>query len=303
MGSPMPATAASAARPGIVAAPRDLDSLRDQSAVDTGERHHIADRAERHQIEPLQEVRLGSAGTVPAGPAQLAIDRDDQQKGDADRRQRAVRAALVEPVRVDDRDGPRQQRLGDVMIDDDHLEPGLRGVRQRQMRRRAAIDGDDDPHALVAQAQQSRGVRAVALAQPVRDIDPGSRPDRRKEPRQQRRRGRAVDIVIAKDADRLAVVHRADEPRHGSIHVAQMRGIGQLVAQARRQEARRVVEIDAALRQQPPDDLGNPEPLGDRLSRSASPSREPPATAAHRPLDPQHHPGKGVGAPRAVIHI
>ena len=189
------------------------------------------------------------------------------------------------------------------MIDDDHLEPGLRGVLQRQMGRRAAIDGHDDPDALVAQAQQSRGIRAVALAQPIRDIDPSSRPGRRKEPRQQRSRGRTVDIVIAKDADRLAVVHRADEPRHGSIHVAQMRGIGQLVAQARRQEARRMVEIDAALRQQPPDDLGNPEPLGDSLSRSRIAIAQAPATAAHRPLDPQHHPGKGVGAPRAVIHI
>jgi hypothetical protein len=40
-----------------------------------------------------------------------------------------VRAVLVEPVRVDDRDSPGQQRFGDVMIDDDHLEPGLLGIR------------------------------------------------------------------------------------------------------------------------------------------------------------------------------
>ena len=32
-------------------------------------------------------------------------------------------------------------------------------------------------------------------------------------------------------------------------------GIGQLVAQPRREKARRVIEIDAALRQQPADDL------------------------------------------------
>ena len=214
-----------------------------------------------------------------------------------------MRAGLVEPVRVDDGEGPRQQRFGDVMIDDDHLEPGLRGVIQRQMGRSAAIDGHDDPHALVAQAQQSRGVRAVALAQPIRNIDPSSRSGRRKEPRQQRSGGRAVDIVIAKDADRLTVMHRADKPRHGSIHVAQMRGIGQLVAQARRQEARRVVEIDAALRQQPPDNLGHCEPLGNSFSCPCIAIAQAPATPAHRPFDPQHHPGKGIGAPRAVIHI
>ena len=207
---------------GVVASPRDLGSLGDESPVDAGERNHIADCAERHQIEPLQQVRLGSGGIVPAGPAQLAIDRDSQQKSDPDRRQRAVRTALVEPVRVDDRDRPRQQRFGDVMIDDDHLEPGLCGIRQRQMGRRAAIDGYDNAHALVAQAQQGRGIRAVALAQPIRDINPCTRPGRRKEPRQQRGRGRAVYIVIAKDADGLAVMHRADEPPHGNIHAAQV---------------------------------------------------------------------------------
>ena len=142
----------------VGAAPRDLDPLRDQRAVDPGERNDIADRAERHQIEPLQQVGLGSAAAVPAGLAQRAVDRDDQQKGDADRRQRAMRAALVEPVRVDDRDGARQQRLGDVMIDDDDLEPGLGGVGQRQMRSRAAIDGDDDAAPLRRCRRSSAGV-------------------------------------------------------------------------------------------------------------------------------------------------
>jgi hypothetical protein len=82
-----------------------------------------------------------------------------------------------------------------------------------------------------------------------------------------------------------------------------MRRIGQLIAQPRRQETRRTVEIDAALRQQAPDDLRHPEPLGDGLSRSCIAIAQTPTTAAHRPFDPQHHPGKGVGAPRAVIHL
>ena len=88
----------------------------------------------------------------------------------------------------------------------------------------------------------------------------------------------------------LAVAHRADQRADGGIHVAQMGRIGQLVAQARREEARRMVEIDAALRQQTPDDLGQPEPLGDRLTGARVAVAQPPATAAHRPLDPEHHP-------------
>ena len=77
---------------GIGAAPRRLDPLRDQSPVETVERDDIAHRAERHQIEPAEQVGLGPRALVPAGPAQRAIDRDDQQKGDADRGQAAVRA-------------------------------------------------------------------------------------------------------------------------------------------------------------------------------------------------------------------
>jgi hypothetical protein len=39
---------------GVVAAPRDFGSLGHQSSIDTGKRNHVAHRAERHQIEPLQ---------------------------------------------------------------------------------------------------------------------------------------------------------------------------------------------------------------------------------------------------------
>ena len=85
-------------------------------------------------------------------PAQRAIDGDDEQKGHADGRQAAVRAGLVQSVRVDHRSGTRQQRLGDMMIDDDDVEPAFRGFGQRQMRRGAAIDGDDDPYPLRPQA-------------------------------------------------------------------------------------------------------------------------------------------------------
>ena len=112
------------AQPGIAPLPRDPDALRDKRAVDPGQRDDVADGAERDQVEPLQQVGFGPRA-VPAGLAQRPVDRDDEQKGDADRGERAVRARLVEPVRIDHRDGRRQQRLADVMIDDDHVEPGF----------------------------------------------------------------------------------------------------------------------------------------------------------------------------------
>ena len=144
-----------------------------------------------------------------------------------------------------------------------------------------AIDRHDDPHSFRAQAQQGWRVRAVALAQAVRHIDPGSAADRREKPRQQRGRGRAVDVVIAKYGDRLAVAHGVDEPGGRSLHVAQMRGIGQLVAQARRQKTRCLVEIDTALSEQAPDDFGQSQPLGDRLCFPRIAGPQAPAAAAN----------------------
>src|SRR6516162_5689833 len=92
----------------IAVAPRNFDPLRDQRPIDAGERYDIANRAERHQIEPLQQVWLGATAGVPAGAAQSAVDRDGEQKSDADCRQLAMRAHLVETVRIDDRESARQ---------------------------------------------------------------------------------------------------------------------------------------------------------------------------------------------------
>ena len=46
--------------------PGDLDPLRDQRAIDPREGDDIADRAERHQIQPAEEVGLSAAAAVPA---------------------------------------------------------------------------------------------------------------------------------------------------------------------------------------------------------------------------------------------
>jgi len=96
---------------------------------------------------------------------------------------------------------------------------------------RAAIDSDHDAYPFLPQAQQRRGVRPVALAQAIGYVDPGRSSGSGEEPRQQRRGCRAIDVVIAEDAYRLAVAHGVDEPRRSRVHVAQMRRVGQLVAQ------------------------------------------------------------------------
>jgi hypothetical protein len=39
------------------------------------QRHDVGDRAERHQIEQVEQVRLGTQHVPEAAPAQFAIDR------------------------------------------------------------------------------------------------------------------------------------------------------------------------------------------------------------------------------------
>jgi len=67
----------------IVAAPRDLGSLRDQSSVYTGERHHIAHCAERHQIEiatPLHDIgKIGVDDAILRKPGRLTAEELDER--------------------------------------------------------------------------------------------------------------------------------------------------------------------------------------------------------------------------------
>src|SRR5581483_7468632 len=97
----------------------------------------------------------------------------------------------------------RQARLGDVMVDDDDVEPARRRRRQRLVRGGAAIDGDDEARALLPEPGERGSVGAVTLAQAVRHIDAAVAADRAEEADEKRRRGGAVDIVIAEHDDLL----------------------------------------------------------------------------------------------------
>ena len=120
-----------------------------------------------------------------------------------------MRAGLVEPVRVDHGNRERQQRLGDMVVDDDEVEPRHPRRLQRIVRGGAAIDADDEAGALFLQLEQGRDVGPIAFAHAVGNVDRAVRADCRKKPQQQRRRGRAVDIVVAEDDDLFAVADGA----------------------------------------------------------------------------------------------
>ena len=67
-------------------------ALHDEGAVQPGERDHVADRAERDQVEEAQEIgqRAGEAA-----PPQLAQQRDGGEEGHADRGELALAGNVV----------------------------------------------------------------------------------------------------------------------------------------------------------------------------------------------------------------
>ena len=89
--------------------------------------------------------------------------------------------------------------------------------------------------------------------------------DRAQKPRQQSRRRRAVDIVVAEDRDPFARLHRvASRSRRRRSMSSDDARIGQIVLQRRIEIALRRLERDAARGEQPPDDLAGLQPLRDR---------------------------------------
>ena len=85
-------------------------------------------------------ISLGSARSANQPRARSTADqRGAQQEGDPDRGEMAVRGALalVEPVGIDQCESGRQLGGAFVMIDDDHLDPGVLRERQRLERLQA----------------------------------------------------------------------------------------------------------------------------------------------------------------------
>ena len=105
----------------------DLEALRDERAVEALEPRDVGDGAERDQIEQVDDLGLGLR-FEDAAAAKLAQQRDAEQERHSDRREMAMRRAvraLVEAVGVDQRMRQREQARALVVIDDDHVEPGI----------------------------------------------------------------------------------------------------------------------------------------------------------------------------------
>ena len=210
-------------QPDVAPLGHHLEALGDEGAVERLQPRNVGDRAERDDVEQVDELRLGPLGEI-AAPAQLAQQRHSQQERHADRRDMAVRRAdfaLVEPVGIDHRvrDGKAGGAL--VMVADDDVEAGIGRLLERIERLRAAIDGDRQARAAPLQLDQRRARRAIALHQPVGDVDHRLDAQAAQQDRQQRRRGRPIDIIVAENGDGLVTLDRVGQPRRRLVHVGE----------------------------------------------------------------------------------
>ena len=276
------AASASAASPTFCRAAITLQALRDERAVEALQPRDVGDGAERDEVEQVDDLRLGAALRRTPRAAKLAQQRDAEQERHADRREMAVRSAvlaLVEPVGIDQRMRDRKQARALVVVDDDDVEPGRRALRSSASN--ACAPQSTQTATLGAarlQFDQRFARRAVALHQPVGDIDDGLGAEPPQQQHQQRRAGRAVDVIVAEDRDRLAALDRVGEPLGALVHVLEAGRVGQEVADLGIAMARQIVARDAA---------GEQQLVDQRVHAEAVVGLPPPAPrlAGHRLVD------------------
>ena len=277
-----PATSSRAARPARSRRASTRRPWTTKARLRPDQRHHVADRGQRHEVEQAHQVGLGPCREVP-GPAQHAHGGDGGEERDARGTQRSHAGAAVEPVGVDGGQHRRRRALAGVVVE--HQDLGM--AAQRAEHRRgggAAVDADDEAGALPRQPAQRGLVRAVALARTVRHVGEDGAAEAAQHAGHDRAGAGAVHVVVAEHGHRLAGGHGPREAVGRGLHVDQRVRVGQQRAQRRLEEVGRGVLVDAAGGQQAAQQLGHAEALGeaeaDALGGGVPPQPAPSGEAA-----------------------
>ena len=157
------------AQAGIVPEVQDLETLGNESAVDTLERHDVANRRKGHEIEQLEQVGLRTVA-VEAVAAKHPRGGHQEQKDDARSGEMALAREIVLTVGVQHRVGRRQRFVCLMVVDDDDLGAGGIGRGDGCVRCRPAIDGQDERGPLAREPGKRRRGRSIAFGEPVGDV-------------------------------------------------------------------------------------------------------------------------------------
>ena len=246
-------------------APAQRDqSLGDEGAVEAFERHHVGDSAKRHQIEHRQQIgRRPRTGEIVAR-AQFAGQRHQGHEHDAGGAEITQARQIVGAVRIDDRDRLRQLDVGLMMIEDHDIHAERTRFQQRHIAGGAAIDRDQQRHVFFGKAFDRVDIRAVALKDAIRNMHDRIKAALPQIAGEQRRRGGAIDIIIAEDRDLFTAHDRIGDPRAGRRHVGQHRRIGHQILDGRIEIGLRLVGFHATACQHAGQQFGRAKALRNR---------------------------------------
>ncbi len=226
-------------------APAQRDqSLGDKGAVETDQRHHVGDGAERYIVEHSEQIGFRPIGGPKSAPAQHAVDRDHRHESEPDGGEMAEAGEIVAPVRIDDRDRGRQRLVGLMVINDDDIEPERFRLGERFDAGGAAIDADEKRCAACGERAHRFDIRAIALEQPVRNVNDGLEAALLEMARQQRRRGRAVDVIVTEYRDAFAPGDRVGNAFGRLLHGGQHVRIGHRLLDGRIEECVDCIDLD-----------------------------------------------------------
>ena len=190
-----------------------------QTAVFPAQGHDVRDGAEAVEVAPAARGFL------------LTAQQDGGQlEGHAHAGKVGVRVGAVGPVGVDDRGAVGQALLTFMVVGDDERHAELLAVFGLVQRGDAAVDGDDQPHALGGKLPDGGIVQAVALLQTAGDMGRAVRAQRAQALDQQAGGGDAVDVVVAEYGDLRAVRDSLLQQRGSRAEFLH----GQRIAQRRR---------------------------------------------------------------------
>ena len=125
--------------------------------------------------------------------------------------------------------GVGQRALGLVVVGDDQVDAELAGAPCRLAGANAAVDRDDQPHAIGVQLLDRDRLQPVAVAHALGKKVDDVAAEHFERASQDDRGGDAVDVVVAVDRDLLALRDRALQPRNGDVHARQPKRIVQVI--------------------------------------------------------------------------
>ena len=290
--------------PGVTRLPHDLEAAHHEGPVETLERHHVAHRRQRNEVDHAHEVGQSRAPPLTQQP----VGRNQHHEGDPGSAEIAKPRNVIGTVGVDHRIGLGQPVVGQVVVDDQHIRTPRPGMRDWQRAGGAAIERHDQRRAALHQLVDGRNVGTVSLKDPVRDVDLGIEAEMPQIARHQRRGAGAVDVVVAEQANLLFRLDGVGQTRSQGIHRRQRRRVGHEVPERWLEVTLGLVGADPASGQDTRQNLGHLKALPDGGCDPRALGIEPvdPGATRHRALDieekrPQLLHGRQVGGKAGAV--